>query len=105
MTTPDLFDGAFPDPEPEPSPPEGLGKDAQTTWRRRQMLAKNIHPATRVPLLDASNAETCADCQHLWHKRMRSFEGWKCELAATDDRDGPDMVKSWPACGWFEAKP
>lgn len=94
----DLFDGAYPDPEPE-SPPEGLGKDALRTWRRRQMLARGVHPATEVSL---KGSDTCSTCRFLWAKDKRTFHGWKCELAATGDRDGPDMVKSWPACMWWE---
>ena len=102
--TEQLFDG-YPDPEPPASPPEGLGKDAQRTWRRRQMLAQGIHPATNVRVIGtAENGLTCADCQFLLRKRMRSFKGWKCELAASGGKDGPDMVKSWPACEQFRGE-
>ncbi len=96
-----LFEDMFPEPEPE-TPPPGLGKDAQRTWRRKRMLERGVHPATEVPL--KGNGETCGSCRFLWRKSMGNFRGWKCELASLNaDNDGPDMVKSWPACNWWEA--
>ncbi|PKQ24251.1 MAG: hypothetical protein CVT65_03790 [Actinobacteria bacterium HGW-Actinobacteria-5] len=65
------------------------------------MLERGAHPATGVPL--KGNGETCGSCRFLWPKFANTFSGWKCELAAHGNKDGPDMVKSWPACNWWEA--
>ena len=94
----DLFDGAIPD---APDPYEGMGHDAARTARRREMIAKGIHPATRLPL--AGNGKTCGDCVHLWQKHMNTFSGWKCGLISrASQNDGPDMTRSWPACARFD---
>lgn len=105
---PDLFDGAFPDPETEPVP-AGLGKDAQRTLRQRKQIESGIHPATRLQLIEHDPtiepvAPTCGTCAYLWQKSARSWSGWKCTAAAGATHDGPDMRKHWPACVLYTPK-
>ena len=103
----DLFGGTIPHPEPQPDPYEGMGQNARRTAKRRELLAAGVHPASGVRTSSAHADKTCGDCAHLWHKRAGNFAGWKCDQAArtrADGLDGPDMVKSWPACSLFEPR-
>lgn len=99
-----LFSG-FHDPSPQPDPTEGMGHDAKRTYRQRQAITNGTHPATHLPLLlPQADERTCGSCAHLWLKRYRTFEGWKCDQAGGTYDNGPDMRKWWPACTSWEAR-
>lgn len=105
-TTYDLFGGALPDPAPQPDPYEGMGQDARRTARRRERIARGVHPV--APHMLAGNGKTCGDCAHLILKdgpMIGAGRGkyWKCTKLLHHGR-GPDMRKSWPACTLFEER-
>lgn len=80
----------------KPSPTAAL------TARNNAALARGIHPATGLALLDHSESErpSCGSCAHAVQVSHNSRTYWKCERhrlgisrgAATDIRVG------WPAC-------
>ncbi|MFE3558389.1 hypothetical protein ACFXKW_26535 [Streptomyces sp. NPDC059193] len=70
----------------------------------RAYLDQRIHPATRVPLLDAdllNPAAFCGGCAHSVLKQHRDGqERRKCGLLPRSSRGlrGPDLRDSTPAC-------
>lgn len=100
MTEPELFpDVPRIEPEPEPEP---MSYGQRLTIRRREMLAKGIHPTSRRPLLapgHPNHGTTCGHCVHAF-RHMAAKGYWKCEKAAGGLTHGPasDVRVSWPAC-------
>jgi hypothetical protein len=78
--------------------PKTLSADAKRTWRRKNMLERGIHPATRLPL--ANNGETCGTCVH----SRKNWRFWKCELVELTFGPGTDIRVSWPACQRWEGE-
>lgn len=77
------------------TPPEkDLSPQKRRTIRNRELIARGIHPCTRVPL--ARNGETCGTCALSAWKRMGN-RYFKCSLNMTS---GPatDIRAFWPAC-------
>ncbi len=83
----------------EPVDPK-LGVDAQRTLRRKALLAKGIHPTTKLPL--RSGDETCKTCAHAF----KNYKFWKCDEVVTTGGPATDIRLSWPACArWEPATP
>ena len=104
-------DGLFPEPEHAvvTDPYEGMGQDARRTARQKDLIARGIHPATKLrlhPDWAAGPGLRCGDCAHLWRKALygRDKSFFKCSVAAHGAQDGPDMREWWPACTAFEAR-
>jgi hypothetical protein len=87
-----LFDpGHFADASPG-TDPERLSPTARRTHRRRQLLARRAHPATKRPL-----RLLCGQCLH--HRAFASSRTYhKCELAGVSTNAATDIRISWPAC-------
>lgn len=78
-----------------------LSAGQRLTIRRNNLLARGIHPVTKLPLLHAEWNRTCGDCDHhgVAGGHARSYH--KCELNMTN---GPatDIRVGWPACQAFQ---
>lgn len=82
------------------TPPErSLSATRRRTIRNRELIARGIHPVTRVPL--ARNGETCGTCALSGWVRMGN-KYLKCSLNKTG---GPatDLRVFWPACEKWKA--
>jgi hypothetical protein len=80
-----------------PSVEPKMSADRKRTFKRQQLIARGIHPATKVKLLD--NGETCGSCIHSVKADDR---WWKCELVSMSRGAGSDIRVSWPACQKWE---
>lgn len=93
----------------EGAPPEaGLSRDARRTQNNKALLAHDVHPATRLPLLDEGWGFTCRDCHHAVRVRHRGPRvWWKCELhrLGLSRSADSDIRCGWPACVRFRVDP
>lgn len=87
-------------PQPIGPEPKPLSAGQRLTLRKREMLARGVHPVTRLRLLPAEEQRTCRDCRNRFRHGQASRGYWKCELNATR---GPatDVRLSYPACTGF----
>lgn len=83
---------------------DGLSVDQRRTRDNKLLIARDIHPATRVAL--AGNGHCCGDCSHAQPAHHGNFKGWKCELhrLGMSHSAASDIRISWPACRMFEEK-
>lgn len=93
-----LFDPgpALPEPAPEPK----LSRGRKLTIRNDDLIARGIHPITRVPTIDTG--ATCKTCVHHFANRFRVKTYHKCALNCTGG-PGTDLRVGWPACTRYEA--
>ena len=87
-----------------PQPVEKLSPGVRLTGKRREAIARGEHPVTHQALIRTTapdDPRTCGDCGHLWRKNAGNGHWWKCNLASVRGKDGPDVVKRWPACKLF----
>lgn len=77
--------------------------DRRRTTRNQDLLARGIHPATRLPLLDPDWEFRCRDCAHAVRIDHVTRGWWKCELhrLGTSASAASDIRVSWPACTRF----
>ena len=101
MTAGRLFD-----PPGETVPAEAMSADRRRTAANNALLARGVHPAPRLPLLDARWGLTCGACAHhvtrahdrVWHKCRRHRLGMSSSAAS-------DIRVSWPACTAYRLDP
>lgn len=95
----------FPDVPSAPVEPK-LSADRRRTLRRSELLAKGVHPATKLHLLDGEVSRfTCGDCRYAMRWGWRSKKFWKCQKVVNTNGPATDIRISWPACEAFEHPP
>lgn len=88
----------------------GASDTRRLKMRNDADLAKGVHPATRVALLDPVGEHTCKDCAHhqahdWFGSRKKIYH--KCDIHRLGMSHGAasDIRLMWPACTAFVAKP
>jgi hypothetical protein len=108
-----MTDGLFPEPERTALPAAGaddLSADQRRTARRRDLLARGMHPLAGTPLHPDAPRVTepgqpgdgprCGTCRFL---RKRN-EWWKCDLIPFTSGAGTDARRWWPGCTKWEPR-
>jgi hypothetical protein len=91
----------YPVAAPRSARAEGLSADRIRTQKRLALLARGIHPTTKLRLLDESLNRHCADCDHLKAHGGNRKTFYKCDKVYMTSGPATDVRLSWPACEAF----
>lgn len=80
---------------------QGISADRIRTEKRRALLARGIHPTTKLRLLDEGWNRSCADCDHLKAHGGHAKTFYKCDKVYMTSGPATDTRLSWPACAAF----
>jgi len=81
----------------------GMNTTARITARNKADLAKGVHPATRIALLEPIGEHRCGDCAHHvsweWYGSRKKIYH-KCDIHRLGQSHcaASDIRISWPAC-------
>lgn len=89
------------EPVPVEEPPPKLSADVRRRLRQEDLLARGVHPITRLVLL-VGTSETCGKCRfrEVFSYHTRSYP--KCEKGPITHGAATDVKAKWPACRLFE---